>query len=218
MPPDDSISGTAADKFHGFACAFGSEVVEHDAVYTCFESLTDLVFVAHFHLDLKILSFGAAIFFGAFHSFEYPSGEVHMIVLDQYHVKQSDAVVGASSDLHGLFLKQAHARSGLAGVEHFGVKAFQPFLITGCSGGYAAHALHDIEHGAFSLQQRAHAAFHFEGYVAGFHMCAVGHVHGHLQLRIEVFKHAACHIDSGEDSLLLYDKTLPSASFGRDGR
>ena len=74
-----------------------------------------------------------------------------MIVLEQNHVKQADAVVAATSDLDSFLLENAHAGSGLACVEHSGLKALEALGIAGGGCGHAAHALHDVEHQALGL-------------------------------------------------------------------
>ena len=81
------------------------------------------------------------------------AGKIHMVVLEQDHVKQADAVVAAAANLHGVLLEQAHAGRGLAGVEHAGLEAFQALGIAGCGRCHATHALHDVEHQALGLQQ-----------------------------------------------------------------
>ena len=60
---------------------------------------------------------------GIFNSGYDAAGKVHMVVLEQNHVKQTDAVVATATDLDGFFLEHAHAGSSLSGVENTGVSA-----------------------------------------------------------------------------------------------
>ena len=175
-----------------------------------------LILVAHFDLDLQVFALALAIFLGATHGLRNASGEVHMVVLYEYHVKQTDAVVGSASDLHGLFFEQTHSGGRLAGVEHFSLQSCQTLLIAGRGGGYAAHALHDVEHGALCLEQGSYASLHLESHIAGLHVRAVGKIYGHFQFRIEILEYFACYLHSGEYSLFLDYEALASAGVGRD--
>ena len=103
-----------------------------------------------------------------------------MVVLYQNHVEEADAVVGASADSDSLFLEHAQARGCLTGVEDLAGQAGKAFLIAGGDSGYAAHALHDVEHQALGLQQRANGAFDNECDVARAHVGAVFDKHSHF--------------------------------------
>ena len=120
-----------------------------------------------------------------------------MIILYEYHIKQPDAVVGAAADFYSLFLEYAHPGCGLAGVEHLGVQALEACLILCCGGGYAAHALHDIEYGTLGLQQRTHRTLDHKGYVTGLDPGAVTDAHAHLQHRVKSLKYAARYLYAG---------------------
>ncbi len=103
-----------------------------------------------------------------------------MVVFQENHVEEADAMIATATNLHGILLHDAHARSGLAGVKHLGVQALKLLLVTSSDSGNSAHALHDVEHQALSLQQRLHLTFHDESDVAWFHMGTILDVGGHL--------------------------------------
>ncbi len=126
-------------------------------------------------------------------------------------------MVAAAADAHCLLLEHSQARSGLAGVEHLGLQSLETGLIAGGLSGDAAHALHDVEHDALCLQQRAHGALDLEGHVAGLDMGAVLDIDGHLELGIELLEHPAGHLDTCEHALLLDDEALHAALVGRNG-
>ena len=131
------------------------------------------------------------------------AGKVDVVVLEQNHVKQPDAVVAASSNLHGLFLQHAHAGCGLASVQHAGLGALQPLHVAVGHGGYAAHALHDVEHETLRLQQRAHTARDDHGNVALMDMGAVLHEYLDLHVGIKAAKYLLGYLDACQYAVLL---------------
>ncbi len=209
--------GLSVDEFNRLACALGSEVVEHDAVNIFSESLTDFVLVAHFHLDFEVLALSGTVFARGLHCLFDTPCEIDMVVLDENHVEEADTVVAASADAHCFFFEHTHAGSGLAGVEHLGLETFETLLVFRGLSGDAAHALHDVEHHAFCLQEGAHRALDLKGYVAGFHMGAVVDIDRHLQFRVEFLKYFAGNLDSGKYSFLLDNETLHSTLVGGNG-
>ena len=78
----------------------------------------------------------------------------------------------------------------------------------------AAHALHDVEHYAFCLEQRTHASFNLESDVAGFHVRPVLDIHCHLKLGVEFLKNFARDIHAGKNAFFLNYETLRSHFIG----
>ena len=139
-----------------------------------------------------------------------------MVVLEQYHVKQPDAVVTAATNLDGFLLEHAHAGSGLASVENAGLEALEALCIAGCGCCHAAHALHDIEHQALGLQQGANTPRNDKGNVAGLDMGTVANHDLHLQLGVKFLKHAARDSHASQDALFLDDEALATHLVGGD--
>ena len=81
------------------------------------------------------------------------SGKVDMIILQQDHIKQTDTMVTATTDLHSLLFEHTHTGGGLAGIKHTGMGTLQTLYISVGHGGNATHALHDIQHQTLRLQQ-----------------------------------------------------------------
>lgn len=96
---------------------------------------------------------------------------------------------------------------GLAGVEHTGIRAFQAFGILVRHGGNAAHALHDVQHQAFRLQQRLHLAFHHHSHIARLHFGAVVDEHFHFHVGVETAEDFLCHFDACQYARFLNQKS-----------
>ena len=110
------------------------------------EGLLQLIKVAHLYLYFEVHALLLEIGMAAVEGSLDATGKVNVVVLKQYHVEKSYAVVHAATNPNGLLLKDAHAGSCLTGVEHLAASALQLLHIAGSDGGYTAHALHNIEH------------------------------------------------------------------------
>ena len=139
-----------------------------------------------------------------------------MVVLQQDHVEEAHAVVLAAAELHGHLVQHAHARRGLARVEHAGVQPFEPLDIDGRLGRHAAHALHDVEQDALGLQQRAEPSRDVEGHVSRAHAVAVVEQLFEVHLGIETPENELRDFDAGDDALLLAEQAHASVLVGRD--
>ena len=178
----------------------------------------DVVETADLHLDFEILPILAAIVDSACNSFLDTACEVDMVVLDQNHVEQADAVVGPSSDFHCLLFEHTHAGSGLTGVEHPGLESLELILIAACHGGYSAHALHYIEHGALGDEKGTDGPFGSEGHITLLHFRPIADHHLHLYRGIDFMEHFFSDIDSGENAVFLDDEAGTAHGVGRDCR
>ena len=67
-----------------------------------------------------------------------------MIVLEQNHVKQSDAMIYSATYFYRFFLHHSHARGRFASVKYAGIGSFQFFYVFGGHGCDTTHALHDV--------------------------------------------------------------------------
>ena len=174
------------------------------------EYLLEFIERAHLDLNLQLEALLLEILVATVDGIGDAAGEVDMVVLEQDHVEESDAVVTATADLHGLLLEHTHAWGGLAGIEHTGAGALEALHVSVSHGGDAAHTLHDIEHEALCLQQGAHASADNHGDIALLHAAAVAHQHFHLHLRVETAEHLLGHFHASQDAILL-DEQMATA-------
>ena len=79
------------------------------------------------------------------------AGEVDVVVLKQNHIEEPYAVVHSPANLHSLLLQDAHAGRCLPRVKDMAARSLHAFHVTVGHRRYAAHALHDVQHEAFSL-------------------------------------------------------------------
>ena len=96
-----------------------------------------------------------------------------------------------------LLVKHACLRAGI----------YQRLLIAVGHRCYSAHALHDIEHQALSLQQTLALAFHHKRHITPLHVFAVPNEYFHLKCRVKTLEYFARHLYSGNYTFLL-DKKL----------
>ena len=181
-----------------------AEVIEHNTVYaSVVKHLLQLVKRAYLNLNLQVESLLFQVSMTAVNGVGNTTGKVHVVVLQEYHVEQADAMVRATADLDGLLLEHTHTRSGLAGIEHTGTRAFQPLYILVGHRGNAAHALHDIQHQSLRLKQRAHFARNNHGNVTLLHTGTIAHQHLHLHLRIEAAEHFLGNFHTSQNTVFL---------------
>ena len=217
---------TPGNEFNGCAGHFDVEVVEHDAVCAGFgmrllvsNHATDVIQRAtlDFHLQMQPLLFligGAAV-----KRLLDASAEVNVIVLQQDHVEEPDAVVHAAADFDGFFFEHAHSGRGLASVKDAGVIALQTVGIDSSHGGDAAHALHDVQHETLGLEQGAHLARNHHGNVAGLDASPVRQKFFHLQLGVKAAKNLTSSTHSGEHAFFFDEKmALSDSVFGNTAK
>ena len=147
----------------------------------------------------------------------YATSKVYVVVLEQYHVKESDAVVHSSTYLHSLFLQHTHSRGCLACVEHTGLGAciYQCLLVFVGHSGYAAHALHDVEHQALCLQQTLHLTAYYHRHIALLHLGAIVYQHLHLQCGVKATEHLLSHLYASQYAIFLHQQATLAHSVGR---
>ena len=210
--------GASGHNLHGLLSVFGREVVEHDAVATLLQCLVQFLEIADFALYLQVLALVLAVLLGTGDGIVDAAAEVDVVVLEENHVEESDAVVHAAAYAHGLLLQHAHAGSGLAGVEDTGACAGidEGLLIAVGHGGYAGHALQYVEHQALGLQQALLAALDRHDDVAGTHVCPVLDVNLDLQFGVEAAEHLLGYLHTGEDAFFLYQQLALAHGICRD--
>ena len=129
-----------------------------------------------------------------------------------------NTVVYTATDAHSLFLHDAHTRSSLAGIEHASVCTFELTYILACHCSDTAHALHDVEHETFSLQQRPYATCYIHGNVALLYLGTILNEYLNLQILVETCKDTLCHLNAGKHAIFLDEKHILSHCIGRDSR
>ena len=146
------------------------------------------------------------------------SAKVDVVVLQQNHVEESDAVVHATTNLHGFLFEHTHARSGLASVEHTSLGACidECLLILVGHGGNTTHALEDVEHEAFCLKETL--LFTLDGHndVARLHMGTILNIHFHLHRGVEAAEHLFGYLHTGKDALFFDEEFAFAVGIGRD--
>ena len=180
------------------------EVVEHDAVHAAdIQHLLEFVEVAHLDFYLQVLSFFLQILVATGNRRFDAASEIHVVIFQENHIEETDAVVHAAADADCLLLDHTQTRCRLASIEDARLRSFQRLDIFAGSRRDAAHTLHDVQHQTLSLQERLHFALDFEGDVAFLHLRAVVDKDRHLQLRVESVEDTFSHIDTGQDTVFL---------------
>ena len=202
---------------HRFTSLLGCEVVKHNTVYTTHaQGFAQLIHVTHFYLYLQLLAFLFEIFMGTTDSVFNAAGKIHVVVFEQNHIEKAYAVVHTPAYLDSLFFQHAHSGRCLAGIEYPGTRSLYRLHITSCHSGDTAHALHDVEHRALYLQERLHLTLDNKSHIAGLYLGTVFNVDSHLQLGVEILKHAPCYLYAGQYAGLFDKEFLASHFSGRD--
>ena len=129
-----------------------------------------------------------------------------MIVFQQNHVEQSDAMIYTTTNLYSHLLKDTHTGSSLTGIEHTRIRTFQFLSIFMRHGSNATHALHNVQHQAFCLQQRLHLAFHYHCYIARLHLSSIIDEDFYLHSRVETTEHFFGNFDTSQNPRLFNQK------------
>ncbi|MNF45227.1 hypothetical protein D3C84_263550 [compost metagenome] len=117
------------------------------------------------------------------------AGGGDVVFLDQEGIVEADAVVVAAAAGHGVFLRQAQAGQGLAGVEQFHLGAFDQLDIVADTGGDAGQALEEVQRAALAAEQGAGRAFEVEERLVRFGALAVLNVPFNLHSWVELAEH-----------------------------
>ena len=197
------------DMLNRLLRAFRREVIQHDAVRDIRrQCLVYLRRITHFDLDTQVLAFLLTIVACTRERIRDATRKVHVIVLEQYHVKQPNTMVHTTSDGNSLFLEVTQTRSRFAGIEHvaFGIGNQTLVLVRGR--GDTGHPLHDIEHCALDLQQTQLLAIHAERYIAGLDLIAIMQELLHPTFGVKVVDDLFRHLYTGDDTGVLDNKLL----------
>ena len=107
-------------------------------------------------------------------------------------------------------------RGWFAGVEYAATGACNGLDVDCRLGRHAAHTLHNVEHNAFGLQQRARVSLHEECNIARADAVAVVEQSLDFDLRVQTAEDLFGNVDSGNYSLLLDQQPHSSAALGRN--
>ena len=117
------------------------------------EHLPEFVERAYLNLDFERQSLLVQVLVATLDGIDDAPCEVNMVVLEQNHVEEADTVVAAPANLDRLFFEHTHTRRGLTGIQHTSLGTLETLHIPVRHGSNATHALHDVEHEAFRLEQ-----------------------------------------------------------------
>ena len=132
-------------------------------------------------------------------------GEVNVVVLDQDHVEQSDAVILPAAACDCQLIHHAQAGSGLARVEDYRFGAGNSIHEGPGQCGDAGHASEEVERCPFSGQQAPGGTGYLCHDLAVDNPGALFCLRLKLHLRIERRVDCLRHVEPGDDALLLGD-------------
>ena len=209
----DEVAG-GGDSLAGLSWG---EIVEHDAVYAADgEDLVEFVEIADLDFDFEILTFLLEVVVGSVDGLVDTSGEVDVIVLEENHIEEADAVVAAASDLDGHLVEQPHARRCLAGVDDLRVEALELGDVAGSRRCDAAHVLHDIEDEPLGEEEGLSATLDTEGDVSLLDAVSVVENLLEREAAVDMVENLTSDIDAREDTVLLNDKLRAAGGVGWD--
>ena len=180
------------------------------------EHLLEFIEVTHLDLYLQVESLLLEISMTTVDGIDDTSCEVNMIILQQYHIEETNTMIASTTDLHCLFLEHTHAGSGLTGIENTGLGAFQMLNITVSHRGDTTHTLHDVKHQALCLQQRTDLSRNHHCYIAFLHTTAITHQYLYLHGGVETTEHLLGNLHTCKNTIFLDEKMTLAHSILRD--
>ena len=131
------------------------------------------------------------------------ASEIDVVVLEENHIEETDAMVHTATNLHSLLLQHAETWSGLAGIEDVSLGTFEALHILGSHGSDTAHALHDVEHEALCLKQRTGLTLYNHGDVALLHVGTILQQNLHLHGRVKAGEYLLSHFYTSQYAIFL---------------
>ncbi|MNE48342.1 hypothetical protein D3C80_1427980 [compost metagenome] len=150
------------------------------------------------------------------HRFRHATAGGDVVFLDQEGIVKADAVVVAAAAGHGVFLRQAQAGKGLAGVQQAHLGAFHQVGQETRTGGDPRQHLQEVQRAALAAQQRAGRAFQVEQRLVGRGAITVGHLPVHSHTRVELAKHGVDPGSAGNHAVFAGDDGGLGQALGRD--
>ena len=208
---------TSSDEFHGFFRVGWREVIKHDPIHTTDgEDTIEFIEVTNFYLDLQVLALRFEILVTTVDGVFDASREIDVIVLEENHVKESDAMVDAATDLDGSLLQHTHPRCGLARIEDAGMSAFETLNVLMRHRGDARHTLHDIQHEALGLEEALHLARDNHGDVSRFDVGTIIDKDLYLHGRVKTMEYLLGDFHTSQDAFLLDEEFALAHSISGD--
>ena len=144
----------ASDDIHRLLGIRHREIVEHDTVYTTvLQNLVEFLEAAHLDFNLQVEPLLLEVSMATVDSIVDTTSEVDMVVLEQDHIEETDAMVHTATDLHSLLLQHSETWSSLAGVQDMSLGTLKALHVLSGHGSDTAHTLHDVEHQALCLEE-----------------------------------------------------------------
>src|SRR5436190_210939 len=140
---------TAADELYGAAKLVGRHVVEKDNVGAGFGGFGGLIQGVCFDFDFERWRFFSR---GLDREGDVSSESSKVIVLDEHHVEEPEAMVLAAAAFDGVFLESTPTGSGFAGIENFCARAAHRIHELARERGDSGEALNEIQGDAFGSE------------------------------------------------------------------
>lgn len=183
---------------HRLGQHFNAHVVQQEARNARVERFPDVLQRSGFDLDLE----GGPGAPRPPDGLRKGAGEVHVVVLDQDHVVEAEAMVGAASPGDGEFVKGAQPRGRLSGIENPGVRAGDGIDESAGQRGDSRHPPQEVEGCPFRCEDCARRALDLGQECARRHALAFLHSRRELDSRIVLAEHRSGHVQPGDDTVL----------------
>ncbi len=204
--------GAAGAEADGGAHVFKAELIEHDDVGAGIQCLTQFIQILHFHFD----RFAGGYLMRGCNGLRDPAAGGDVVFLDQKGVVKTDAVVVTAAAGHGVFLGQAQAGDGFAGVEQFDRCVGHQVGIALAVGGNGGERLQEVQGAAFTAEQGACGTFQAEQTLIGANLIAIADLPDDFGRRIELAKHFIDPCGAADDGVVAGDHGRAGQTVGGD--
>ena len=167
------------------------------------QHLLQLIKRAYLYLNLQVETLLFQISVATLDGIHNTPGKVHVIILQQNHIKESDTMVTTTTNLHGLLLQHTHTRRCLTGIQHTCLRTLQALHVLIRHRGDTTHTLHNVQHQSLRLQQRAHLTCHDHGDITFLHTRTIAHQHLHLHRGVKAAEHLFGNLHTCQNTVFL---------------
>src|ERR1700732_2056274 len=158
-----------------------AELIQHDDVGARVERLFQLAQRLDFYLDGALRRAGTR----RHDRTADGAGGGDVVFLDEHAVIETEAMVVAAAAAHGILLRGAQPREGLARVEDAAGRTLDRIGAAPRGGSRAGEQLQEVERGALSAQHRPRGTGDRKDLLSGGDALAVGRIPAELHTRIE---------------------------------
>jgi hypothetical protein len=211
--PGSFEGDTASDESHGFAHQLKGHVVEHDHVGAGGQGVSDLGEVGRFDFDADAGADGGA---GPADGLGDAPDVAQMIVLDQDHVGEAQAMVRPAAGFNGVFLEEAQAGGRLARVEDLGFGPCYGVDETTRGRGDSREPLEEVESGPLALEQGDRRPLDARKDVGFAESRPVLDLLGDFDSRVDFLEDAAGDRQTGQDSVFFGQENGFGTGVSRD--